>query len=261
MPIDPTEPAAATSRRAFLARTAAGGAVAASAGAVGLGGGLAVLPALGQTADETVQTPAAISATILTSPDFAAFAAPLELAATQAYLAAITNGRTELSDDWLDTLTQFLRHHQEVATLLASLGDPDAATPAADPAVTARFSPPLGADQTAILARLAELEEGLAATHLAVIGELEDTVTAKTVIQVSATEQQHAVALARAAGTSIDVLTPAVATTEGGLVPGETPATPFDGTETTETTEPSTETTAGGGLLTTGSTAAPGSTD
>ncbi len=242
MPIDHTEPAAVTgsSRRAFLARTAAGGAVAASVGTIGLGGGLAVLPALGQEAEET---PTAISATTLATSDFAAFAAPLELAATQAYLAAITNGRTELNDEWIDTLTQFLRHHQEVATLLVSLvvapEDGPSAPPTADPGVTAQFTPPLGADQNGILSRLAELEEGLAATHLAVIGDLEDTVIAKTVIQVSAVEQQQAVALGRAAGTAIDALTPAVGSTEGGLTPGGTPATPFGGTgtETTETTE------------------------
>jgi hypothetical protein len=226
VPIDHTEPAAVTgsSRRAFLARTAAGGAVAASVGAIGLGG---VLPVMAQEGD---QAPTAISATTLATADFAAFAAPLELAAAQAYLAAITNGRSELSEEWLDTLAQFLRHHQEVGTLLVSLVDADAEVPAADPGVTAQFTPPLGADQNGILVRLAELEEGIAATHLAVVGDLEDTVIAKTVIQVSAVEQQQAVALGRAAGTAIDDLTPAVGSTEGGLTPGGTPATPFGGT-------------------------------
>ncbi len=221
MPIDHTEPAAVTgsSRRAFLARTAAGGAVAASVGAIGLGGG--ILPASAQEGEEA---PTPVMATTLATADFAAFAAPLELAAAQAYLSAVTNGRTELSDEWLDTLTQFLRHHQEVGTLLVSLVDSEAAVPTADAGVTAQFSPPLGSDQTAILTRLAELEEALAATHLAVIGDLEDTVIAKTVIQVSAVEQQHAVALGRAAGTPLDVLTPATGSTEGGLTPGGTPA-------------------------------------
>lgn len=259
MPIDHTEPAAVTgsSRRAFLARTAAGGAVAASVGAIGLGG---VLPA---SAQEGQEAPTPIAATTLATGDFAAFAAPLELAAVQAYLSAVTNGRTELREEWLDTLTQFLRHHQEVGTLLVSLVDSEAAVPAADPGIIAQFSPPLGSDQTAILTRLAELEEGLAATHLAVIGELEDTVIAKTVIQVSAVEQQQAVALGRAAGTALDGLTPATGSTEGGLTPGGTPATPFGGTgaeiepaagedagdgagtETTETTS-ATETTESG---------------
>ncbi len=238
MPIHHTETAATgSSRRAFLARTAAGGAVAASVGAIGLNGGLGVLPALAQEGGEG---PTAIKAK-LSASDFATLVAPLELAATQAYLSAITNGRTELSDEWLDHLSQFLRHHQEVATLLVSMIQEAEVAPTADPGITAQYSPQLGSDQNAILGRLGELEAGLAATHLAVIGDLEDEVTAKTVIQVSATEQQQAVALSRAAGVSIEDLTPAVASIEGALVAGGTPATPFGGEESTTTEAVSSE--------------------
>ena len=226
MPIDNTDEALThSSRRAFLARAAAGGAVAASVGAVGLSGGLGALPALAQEGGDEPITP--ISATALATSDYATLMAPLELAASQAYLAAITNGRTELSEEWAGTLAQFLRHHKEVAVTLVNMIEDAETAPTADPGVTAQFSPPMGSDEAAILARLAELEEGLAATHLVTIVDLEDTTTAKTVIQISAVEQQQAVALGRAAGVAIADLTPPTASTDGTITAGGTPATPF----------------------------------
>lgn len=233
MPIDNSEPAVSSgsSRRAFLARTAAGGAVAASVGVIGLNGGLGAPSALAQAPGE--MTP--ISAT-LTMAEHAAATAPLELAATQAYLAALDNGSDVLSPQSISLLNQFLRNHQQAATLLQSYLEGDAATPTADPGVTAQFSPRLGSDEPAILSTLAALEEGLAATHLAVIIDMSIKVQAKVAIQLSAVEQQQAVVLARAAGTPLAEITPPTASTDGVLVAGGAPVTPFEAPEGEETT-------------------------
>ncbi len=243
MPIDNSEPAVSSgaSRRALLARTAAGGAVAASVGVIGLNGGLGIPAALAQAPDE------ASTSESLTMAEHAAATLSLELAAVQAYLAALENGTEELSPRSTELLNQFLRNHQGAATLLQSYLDGDAAVPTADPGVTAQFSPRLGADEPAILSTLAALEEGLAATHLAVIVDLSIKVQAKVAIQLSAVEQQQAVLLARAAGTPLADITPATAPTEGVLVAGGTPVTPFEAPEgeteesTTTTTEASSD--------------------
>src|SRR5690606_36377039 len=114
-------------------------------------------------------------------------------------------------DEWVTVMRRFQRNHQEVAATLAELLHADAPAPVADPATAERFTPPAGADEIAIFTLLASLEEALAATHLGAIGTFDDAAIAKTVAQVLAVEQQHAVALGRAAGTPLDALTPPVA--------------------------------------------------
>lgn len=230
MPIEQPEATTATTRRAFLARSAAGGALVAAVAATGAAGGLGgVLP---------VGAQAGGSAGELDNDGFATLTTPLEMAAVQAYQAA-TEGPA-LDDTWKATARTFQAHHQEVATLLATLIEakvPPVAPPVPDAAVAARFTAPAGADQTAVLTLLASLEEALAATHLAAIGSLADSSTAKTVAQVLAIESQQAVALGRAAGATIESLTPAKAPTTGTL-------TGSGGTTSSSTSSSTTSTTA-----------------
>ncbi|MEO6627658.1 MAG: ferritin-like domain-containing protein [Aquihabitans sp.] len=215
MPIEPTDEVNATTRRAFLTRSAAGGALVAAVAATGIAGGLGGGNAGAQTAG---------GAGALDNGSFAALAAPLELAAVQAYQAAL-NG-TALDTSWQQAARTFQSHHLAVATRLATLlpvTTPPTPAPGPDAAVMAQFSPPTGADQTAVLTTLASLEEALAATHLSVIASLEDTSLAKTVAQILAVESQQAVALGRASGATVQSLTPAVAPTTGSLANTDPP--------------------------------------
>lgn len=209
MPIEPTEPAThtGTDRRAFLTRSAAGGALVATAAATGL-------TALGANAASAQESPAPT-----VEQEFAAKAAPLELAASVAYSVALTGDA--VVGDLSRTLRQFQRNHQEAAALLTSRIHPDAPPPLADQALAAQYSPGPGSDEAAVASLLAALEEGLAATHLASISTFEDTSFAKTVSQVLATEEQQAVVLGRAGGASIESLTPATASTDGTLEAGQ----------------------------------------
>ncbi len=230
MPIDQTEPdlTTGTSRRAFLARSAAGGALVATVATSGLAGGLGGLGGL---------LPAGAQSDGVVLADYAASAASLELAAALAYGAALQS--ESVTGEWVENLRQFQRNHQDAAEILEGLitePDPDAAPIVADPAVSERFSPPAGADETAIFSQLAELEEAMAATHLQMVGRLDDAIVAKMLGQVLAVQEQQAVALGRASGASIEELTPATATTDGALEAGQAPtgAAPAD-VETDET--------------------------
>jgi hypothetical protein len=159
----------------------------------------------------------------LDTVNFVAFAAPLELAAAQAYQAAIDGGK--LDAEWAGSARDFLQHHQDVATALtglipASVTDPPVPVP--DPELV---SGPVAAvtaagDQTAALTALAGIEDTLAASHLAALGEIDEPITAKAAAQALATTSQHVVALGRAIGTDVATLTPPVATTDGAREPG-----------------------------------------
>jgi hypothetical protein len=219
VPIDPTEPAhhdGTPSRRAFLSRTAAGGALAATVVGIGAGSGIARLGATAAGAQESPVTPVTVM------HEFAAVASRLELSAAQAYQAALDNDT--VSQQWRATLGQFRRNHQQVATLLDGLRHPDDPPLVADPAVTQQFSPPRGTSETDALGLLAELEERLSATHLGAIETFDVSAHAKIVTQVLAVESQHAVVLGRAAGTPIAELTPATGPTDNPLTVGQAPA-------------------------------------
>jgi hypothetical protein len=222
VPIDQsTEPAAATTRRTFLARTALGGALV-TAGVLASPIGGSVLVAGAQGTNGT-----------LSDGDFASFAAPLELAAVQAYLAAITSGQLEAeAEEWARLFT---RNHQGVADLLATLvveGDP---VPRADEALTTQSTQAIetAADEAGVLRVLADLEGTIAATHLSAIESLADATTARTVAQVAAVESQQSALLAVAAGDTIDDVTPREATTDGALTPGSGDDAGSDETTTT----------------------------
>jgi hypothetical protein len=222
VPIDPsTEPAAATTRRTFLVRSAMGGALV-TAGALA-----SPLGSLLPTAGAQVGT-----SDLLSDEDFAAFAAPLELAAVQAYLTAVTSGT--LTDQPLEWARLFARNHQSVADLLSTLIAEGEPAPRADATLSAQLTSSLeaAADVTAIAAVLAELEETIAATHLSAVEALADSTTALTVAQVAAVESQQAALMGSLSGTSIEELTPMEASLELALSPSDAEAE-----ATTTTTE------------------------
>ena len=232
MSIDPTEAqAAATTRRSFLARAAMGGAL------VGVATAGPLRSLLGVAGAQAAELDAADT---LDNETFAALAVPLELAAVQAYQAAVETG--SLDDATATTARMFQTHHPTVADALVGLRSEEAGTARPDETVMATTVREIegNADATAILAALAELEDVLAATHLYAVGGLEDSSLAKTVAQVLAVESQQAVALGRAAGLDLVDLTPAEASTSGartGFAEAADAATTTTTTSTTTTTE------------------------
>ncbi|MCB1040087.1 MAG: ferritin-like domain-containing protein [Acidimicrobiales bacterium] len=226
MPIDQsTPPAAGTSRRTFLVRSALGGALAAAGVAAPTAG---LLPFGGPISFAGAQDD-----DLIIDADYAGFAIPLELAAVQAYEKVLATTPAVLDDDATAYARAFQSHHQSVATTLATLLAEGADTPSADEDVAAQIS--ATGDAAAIAGSLASLEDSLAATHLAVIPQLRDAITAKLAAQIAGIESQQATVLGLAAGTALEALTPAEAPTEAAIeyaAPAEADAT--DEATTTE---------------------------
>jgi hypothetical protein len=156
---------------------------------------------------------------LLNDAEFGVFATPLELAAVQVYQQAID---TELLDEeWTERARQFQTHHQAVADTLNPLRGEAASAARPDEALVAQGASALegAADQAAVLTVLGELEDTLAATHLAAVPELRDSFLAATVSQVLFVESEQAALLSTAGGGSIEDATPATASTEGAILP------------------------------------------
>jgi hypothetical protein len=155
---------------------------------------------------------------LLTDEAFGELAAPLELAAVQAYLAAAQTNR--LDTEAMGWVRTFSTNHQAAADTLTTLLGEGAEPPVPDPEVTRRWVASVedAADAAAILAALATVEDTLAATHLSSILRLRDKVTAKTVSQVAAVESQQAALLTVNSGGSITEATPAVSPIEASLL-------------------------------------------
>ena len=216
MPIDQsTDPVTATTRRTFLVRAAVGGALV-TAGAVAAPVG----PFLGIAgAQESGEE-------LLNDAEFGVFATPLELAAVLVYVAAID--AELLDEEWTSRARQFQAHHEAVATTLGTLRGEDASPAEPDEALLEQGTTAIEAatDQAGVLQVLADLEDTLAATHLASVPVLRESFTAATVAQVLFVESQQAALLATAAGGSIEDATPATATTDASVLPdGLAPAT------------------------------------
>lgn len=218
MPHDkPEAEAVQTNRRTFLARAALGGALVTVATAGPLG---QLLPAAAQEGEGAGEPGGGGSSDQLQDRDVAAQLTPLELAAVQVYESAASN--TALDLEWTALVRRFQTHHRAAADRLGEMVHADDAEPTADPTILEGTGAAVesAGDQDSILSALAELEELLAATHLWALGSISEPVTARLVLQVQATESQQAVVLARATGTSITELTPAIAPV------GDAPAAP-----------------------------------
>lgn len=215
MPTDPsTAPANATTRRSFLLLSAAGGAIVS-----------AVALPLAAWSPSAGAAPAQV-ATGMDDVTFAGFTAPLELAATLAYQAAID---TELLDtDWTTGALEFQRHHQDVVVALTAL----LPTTAPPPVAAEAFSKPIATkvsaavDQKAILGLLGDMEDVLSATHLMAIESIDDPVTASVAAQVLAAGAQRATALLLVSGADVKAITPEEANTDGALSPGDVAGAP-----------------------------------
>jgi hypothetical protein len=201
-----------------------------------MGGALVTAGALASPLGSLLPTAGAQegSSDLLSDEAFAAFATPLELAAVQAYLTAVTGG--VLEGQTLEWARLFARNHQGVADTLATLIAEGEPAPRADAALAGQLTTALEAatDEAAIASVLAEMEETIAATHLSAIEAMADSTTARTVAAVAAVESQQAALMGIVAGTPIEELTPQEASTDLALSPSD--AEEAEATTTTEAT-------------------------
>ncbi|MBI2703698.1 MAG: ferritin-like domain-containing protein [Actinobacteria bacterium] len=171
------------SRRQFLRRAGIGSAtLAIGATTVSIA---ALMPqATGQTAGTAELTPGDSS--------IIGFAQGLELAAVDAYRAAVATNRLPVAIN--ETARTFGLHHEDHAKALGTLAG-KAAPNTANPQLVQLFAPQIesASSETAIMQVLYNLEQAAAATYELALGELEMVETAKPVSTILPVEGQHAV--------------------------------------------------------------------
>lgn len=182
-----SDAAAMASRRAFLRRAGATGAVLAV-------GGVAVplattLPSAAQTA--TAEAPELNES----DGELVRYAQSVELAAVAVYQAAVD--KRVLDSAATELARQFGRHHQEHADALGTLIPKDMVVSAPNPALVAAVSPQMQAAQTttAILQVAYDLETAAAATYQFAMGEIINTTVSGAAASIEPVEAQHSVVL------------------------------------------------------------------
>ena len=198
-----------STRRQLLGRAAAGGAMLTLAGTLVPVGRL--LPAA--------------AAQELTDVDIASFAASVELAAVDAYQAAIDSGL--VTDAAVgQAATTFQAHHREHAAAFNGLATANGADEVgSNQAVLDAFGPMLqsAADQTAILEIAYELEEGAASTYLFALGVLTVPEAYSATATILPIESQHATVLGTVLGKGADEYLPSFVNTDRALDPAQFP--------------------------------------
>lgn len=198
-----------STRRQLLGRAAAGGAV------LTLGSALVPVSRL---------LPAA-AAQELTDVDIARFAASVELAAVDAYQAAIDSGL--VTDGAVGAAaTTFQSHHAEHAAAFNGLATANGAEEAgSNQAVLAAFGPMLqsAADQAALLEIAYQLEEGAASTYLFALGALTVPEAYAATATILPIESQHATVLGTVLGKGPGDYLPSFVNTDAALNPADFP--------------------------------------
>jgi len=197
----------ASSRRHFLRNAGLGG--------LALSVGSSLLPM-------SRLMPAAWAEGSISEGELAAFAQSVELAAVQAYEAAIDTGL--LSGTVVDVAEVFRGHHQDHADALGGVASQDA-TDQANQALLDAIGPQLqdAADEDAVLTLAQDLENGAAATYFYALGILQDRDAALAAATILPVEGQHAVVLGQALGQALDEYVPTFQGSDGAWTPAEYP--------------------------------------
>jgi hypothetical protein len=149
------------------------------------------------------------------------FANTLELAAAELYGVALAAGT--LDDDTTAIVVGFADHHRQYAEAIAGLIGSDAPNQANE-AVLREFESEFEGDQESILEAAFELEQAVAATHLAILGELRGTDGAALVASIQPIEARQAVVLGEMVGLPLAETVPELESTDAALDPDEFPA-------------------------------------
>lgn len=149
-----------------------------------------------------------------------AFANTLELAVAELYGAALTSGA--LDEDTTAIADAFADHHREYAEAIAGLIGSDAPN-VANEAIVRSLRRSFDGDQESVLEAAFELETAAAATHLALLAELEGTDGAALVASIHPIEARQACVLGEAAEAPLADTVPELETTDAALDPEEFP--------------------------------------
>jgi hypothetical protein len=218
-----------TSRRRFLRRAAAGGAVALGAGAVGLAAGAqaAGAQAPGTTSGTAKPTGAAGKKPTIEGEDLSliVFAHSVELAAVAIYDAILATRRLDTPGE--HRARTFQLHHRDHAAKLATFAGSEAST-TPDASLVDEFMPRLQQAGTAepVIDLAQKLEERLAATYANDLGRLAGWEVAGAVSTILPVESEQAVVWSRVLepdptewAKQIKTWIPAFQTGEGALRP------------------------------------------
>ena len=196
------------SRRGFLTRAATGGAIAVGASALSVTGASRALaqttqggegegdPTAGTTPGTAPAAPAAPTGepAIVEGTDLVlvVFLQSIELAAVQAYAAMVETGK--LAPAVAQTARQFSLNHAEHSTALGELAGGQATT-VANPRLVSELTPRIAAAGTREeLATIAyELEESIAATYAATLGQFDDFRAAAEASSILPVDSQQAI--------------------------------------------------------------------
>ena len=160
----------------------------------------------------------------LADDDIAAFAESVELAAVEAYRAAVATGK--LQSPVLEVATMFAGHHAEHAKAFGGAAG-SKASGKANPKLLEAIGGQLKAakDPKAILGVAFDLENAAAATYMFALGALKSRAALALTASVLPVESQHAVVLGTALAKTPDDLIPAFETAEKAIDPAKFPAT------------------------------------
>lgn len=251
-------------RRSFLKKVAIGGAVAAIGTQV-LPFNALVPGAAGQETEDgedgaggddattdTTEADAGADATVTPDEELMAYLAGLAHAAAEAYRA--TAGEVEdvggdddeeeeeapaettttlprlrvpqLAEPVIEIIRVFGSHHAQQAAALSATAPAIEVVPNGTLLTEVRAALTAASDEGAVLTTLRQMEERLAATHLAAIGSLQDTADASLVAAALPIVSQHAVVLGRIGATPapIEELVPELQTTDDELPERQYPA-------------------------------------
>ena len=198
----------AGTRRSFLAKPGFG------AGAIAIGGSMLSLRTL---------LPAGAQEAELDDGDIAAFAESVELAAVEAYKAAVASGK--LMPAVVEVGTLFAGHHNEHAMAFgAAAGGKAKGTPNAKLLEAIGGQLKGAADQKAILALAYDLENAAAATYMFALGALESKTALALTASILPVESQHAVVLGSALGKPATEFVPNFETSTKAVDPAKFPA-------------------------------------
>jgi hypothetical protein len=152
-----------------------------------------------------------------------AFSQSLELAATEAYVAAIA---TKLLDpETEETARSFERHHRDHAQVMGALLPEGQTVTSPNPTLLSSLVSPIQ-DATAVAAVLSVLfglEQRLAATYLRSMGLAESWLVAGPIASILPINSQQAVVMGRLAGEPESAWLPARGTTDGAFDPASFP--------------------------------------
>ncbi|HXH58808.1 twin-arginine translocation signal domain-containing protein [Iamia sp.] len=215
------------SRRRFLARVAAGGAVLAA------GTQLTPLTRLAPFAgaQDDGEGEAEAGSELTEDETRVAFLAGLALACTEAYAIATDPTSSPLPEPVLEVVRSFGLHHSGQADELNDLLPTAVEEPNAT--LLAELQGTLGAvtEPTDMLTALGDLETSVAATHFSTIGAMEDQNDAQVVAATLPVVAQHAVVLGSLAGVEASALIPDSQSGDGTLSAESYPAVRPEGDE------------------------------